>query len=346
MGIKTRLLPWPAAARATQKPASGPQAIVVDRCGPIGGSELPPGPVAHQLVSLREMADAVVDAHRRTRPASLDDDDGAIIKKPILALASPSPSRPAGRHALDPRPPRRRGPARRSRALRVFDSMCRSLPLFTPSCGLKHHHHRPAADPPRHSDSLLSHLASLPLPHPPPSGGLGSSSRRLTGTLFGYRHCRVSLALQDTARCLPDLVVELAVPTHALLRELSAMGGVRVVLETEKRAADDQHNHSHGEQQEHDDDAWVLEEVTWTMFCGGKRVGYAVRREPTALDVQVLETLWAVSMGGGVLPLPAVGAGDVDWPDGEMAYLRGSFEHTVGSRDSESLYMVGPPGGD
>ncbi|GJN01586.1 hypothetical protein PR202_ga18863 [Eleusine coracana subsp. coracana] len=288
------------------------------------------------------MADAVVEAHRRTRPASLDEaDDGAIIKKPILTLASPSPSR----HALDPRPPRRRGPARRSRALRVFDSMCRSLPLFNPSCGLRHHH-RPAADPPRHSDSLLSHLASLP--HPPPSGGLGSSSRRLTGTLFGYRNCRVSLALQDTARCLPHLVVELAVPTHALLRELSAMGGARVVLETEKRADDHNHNHNHnhnhGEQQEqeHDDDAWVLEEATWTMFCGGKRVGYAVRREPTALDVQVLETLWAVSMGGGVLPAVA----DVDWPDGEMAYLRGSFEHTVGSRDSESLYMVGPPGGD
>jgi uncharacterized protein (TIGR01570 family) len=47
-------------------------------------------------------------------------------------------------------------------------------------------------------------------------------------------------------------------------------------------------------------------------------------------------------MGGGVLP----SISDVDGPDGEMAYMRGSFDHTVGSRDSESLYMVGPPGGD
>jgi len=86
----------------------------------------------------------------------------------------------------------------------------------------------------------------------------------------------------------------------------------------------------------------VLEEPMWTMFCNGKRVGYAVRRDPTEDDIAVLETLWAVTMGGGVLP----GRSDVDGPDGEMAYMRGSFEHTVGSRDSESLYMVGPPGGD
>jgi uncharacterized protein (TIGR01570 family) len=38
------------------------------------------------------------------------------------------------------------------------------------------------------------------------------------------------------------------------------------------------------------------------MFCNGKRVGYAVRREPTEEDISVLETLWAVTMGGGVLP--------------------------------------------
>ncbi|MBF6085342.1 DUF617 domain-containing protein, partial [Nocardia cyriacigeorgica] len=58
-------------------------------------------------------------------------------------------------------------------------------------------------------------------------------------------------------------------------------------------------------------------------------------------DIAVLETLWAVSMGGGVLP----GRSDMDGPDGEMAYMRGSFEHTVGSRDSESLYMIAPQGG-
>lgn len=136
-------------------------------------------------------------------------------------------------------------------------------------------------------------------------------------------------------------MVELALPTHALLRELGAHAGARIVLEVEKRA---EQGTADGNEAiaTTDHDGWVLEELMWTMFCNGKRVGYAVRRDPTEEDIAVLETLWAVSMGGGVLP----GRSDMDGPDGEMAYMRGSFEHTVGSRDSESLYMVGPPGGD
>lgn len=78
------------------------------------------------------------------------------------------------------------------------------------------------------------------------------------------------------------------------------------------------------------------------MSCNGKKVGYAVRRDPTDDDIAVLETLWAVSMGGGVLP----GISDMDGKDGEMAYMRGSFEHIIGSRNSESLYMISPHGGD
>jgi len=170
----------------------------------------------------------------------------------------------------------------------------------------------------------------------------------------------VSLSLQQNARCQPTLIVELALPTHALLRELGAHAGARIVLEVEKRAehgggdasagvpdgneaiaAVGEGGGTNGFRHSHDD-GWVLEELMWTMFCNGKRVGYAVRREPTEEDIAVLETLWAVTMGGGVLP----GRSDVDGPDGEMAYMRGSFEHTVGSRDSESLYMVGPPGSD
>jgi uncharacterized protein (TIGR01570 family) len=268
----------------------------------------------------------IVDGSLRTRPASLpSSDEDATIKKPVLLLASPSGTAGRGR-ALEPRPTRR-APARRSRPLRVFESMCRSLPLFHPSCGRQA---RPGAAtaPGTAADSLLLHLASAASP--------GTPRRRLTGTLFGYRNCRVSLALQGTARCVPDLVVELAVPTHVLLRELGAMAGARIVLECEKRAPPS----SAGWR---DDDVWVLEEPMWTMFCNGKRVGYAVRREPNGVDVEVLEALWAVSMGGGVLP----SISDVDdGPDGEMAYMRGSFDHIVGSRDSESLYMVGPPGGD
>jgi hypothetical protein len=299
------------------------------------------------------------DPDRRTRPASLssegiddhDHEDAVCDDEPTECRASaPSPARSAG-HALE-EPPRRRAPTRRSQPVRVFQSMCRSLPLLNPRCG------RPLqsgacriATPARltPSDSLLSQLMG--------SSSAAASRHRLTGTLFGYRDGRVSLSLQDNARCRPTLVVELALPTHALLRELGAHAGARIVLESEKHAdggdaSDASHAAADGvggvggasfnKRHDNDDDGWVLEEPMWTMFCNGKRVGYAVRREPTDEDIAVLETLWAVTMGGGVLP----GRSDVDGPDGEMAYMRGSFEHTVGSRDSESLYMIGPPGGD
>ncbi|OEL23386.1 Protein MIZU-KUSSEI 1 [Dichanthelium oligosanthes] len=271
------------------------------------------------------------------------DHDDAVCKKPILRQAMPSPARSAG-HALE-EPPKRRAPGRRSRPVRMFQSMCRSLPLINPRCGRQL---QPGAcriaSPARltQSDSFLSQLLGSP------ASAASSSSHRLTGTLFGYRDGRISLSLQDNARCQPTFVVELALPTHALLRELGTHAGARIVLESEKHAAEqgDGAGHGHGvgsaSFKRNDDDGWVLEEPMWTMFCNGKRVGYAVRREPTEEDIAVLETLWAVTMGGGVLP----GRSDVDGPDGEMAYMRGSFEHTVGSRDSESLYMVAPPGGD
>ncbi|VAI40917.1 unnamed protein product [Triticum turgidum subsp. durum] len=60
-----------------------------------------------------------------------------------------------------------------------------------------------------------------------------------------------------------------------------------------------------------------------------------------------METLRAVSMGAGVLPVPAGAGGGVSGSaaDEEVAYMRGCFEHLVGSWDSESLYMVTPQGG-
>jgi len=196
-------------------------------------------------------------------------------------------------------------------------------------------------------------------------GGAASSQHRLTGTLFGYRDGRVSLSLQQNARCQPTLIVELALPTHALLRELGAHAGARIVLEVEKRAEQSgeadgaldgneaiagvcEGGGANGFRHSHND-GWVLEELMWTMFCNGKKTGYAVRREATDDDLTVMETLRAVSMGAGVLPrtraasLAATNAAVA--ADDEVPYMRGCFDHFIGSRDSESLYMIAPQGG-
>lgn len=118
------------------------------------------------------------------------------------------------------------------------------------------------------------------------------------------------------------MVVELAMQTNVLQKEMGS-GMVRIALECEKRADKDKMK--------------LLEEPLWSMFCNGKKTGYGVKREANEEDLQVLELLKPVSMGGGVLP------GNPD-ADSELAYIRAVFERVVGSKDSETLYMLSPEG--
>ncbi|KAF2284179.1 hypothetical protein GH714_019814 [Hevea brasiliensis] len=53
-----------------------------------------------------------------------------------------------------------------------------------------------------------------------------------------------------------------------------------------------------------------------------------------------MELLRAVSMGAGVLP----GNSEIEGPDGDLAYIRAHFDRVVGSKDSETLYMISPEG--
>lgn len=225
-----------------------------------------------------------------------------------------------------------RGRCRSPRFVRLFRSICRTLPIFTPKCKLL------SGAPCRLlSTSRFSAVA-------PSSSGIGCHSsvktlghdsivrhghnHLLTGTLFGYRKGRVSFSLQENSRCLPTVVFELAMNTIALLREMN-YGMVRIALECEKRPPDNK-------------DLKLLEESLWTMFCNGKKTGYGVRRETSEDDLVVMEMLKAVSMGAGVLPVKS----DMEGQEGEMAYVRAGFEHIIGSRDSETLYMIGPEGGN
>ncbi|KAJ6737113.1 PROTEIN MIZU-KUSSEI 1 [Salix viminalis] len=75
-------------------------------------------------------------------------------------------------------------------------------------------------------------------------------------------------------------------------------------------------------------------------FCNGKKSGYGVKREASEEDLNVMELLKAVSMGAGVLP----GTSEAEGPDEELAYMRAHFERVVGSKDSETLYMISPEG--
>ncbi|KAK4353891.1 hypothetical protein RND71_026085 [Anisodus tanguticus] len=193
----------------------------------------------------------------------------------------------------------------RTRVFQVFRNVFRSFPIITPAC----------------------RLPSLPGGRLPDSNSRIIPGSRITGTLFGYRKGRVSLSIQENPRTLPTVVVELALQTNVLQKEMN-LGMVRIALECEKRDKKEKIN--------------LLEEPLWTMYCNGKKNGYGVKREATEEDLNVMEILKPVSMGAGVLP----GKSDVEGPDGEMTYMRAHFERVVKSKDAETLYMLSPDAND
>lgn len=185
---------------------------------------------------------------------------------------------------------------------RAFRNVFRSFPIITPVCK----------------------LPSLP------GGRLPETKVGVSGTLFGYRKGRASLSIQENPGTLPTLVIDLAMQTNALQKEMS-LGMVRIALECEKRPD----NINNKEKMK------LLDEPCWTMFVNGKRSGYCAKRDATEEDLHLMEVLKAVSMGAGVLPPKSDVEGHMD---DEMAYMRAHFERVVGSKDSETLYMLSPDG--
>lgn len=148
-----------------------------------------------------------------------------------------------------------------------------------------------------------------------------SLGNRVTGTLFGNRKGHVHFAVQEDPRAQPVLLLELSTPTNSLVKEM-ASGLVRIALECER-------SQNRGK---------LFLEPVWTMYCNGRKAGYAIKRSCSETDVQILSIVQAVSMGAGVLPM------DEGGPDCELMYMRARFERVVGSKDSEAFYMMNPDG--
>lgn len=150
----------------------------------------------------------------------------------------------------------------------------------------------------------------------------------MTGTLFGYRKGRVSLAFQEDPRFAPTFVIELPLLTNALHKEM-ASGLVRIALESETRTNKKR----------------LMEEFVWAIFCNGHKMGYSIRRkQKLEEEIHVMQLLRGVSMGAGVLPCPS--SSEKDAVEGELTYMRARFERVVGSKDSEAFYMINPDGSE
>lgn len=148
-----------------------------------------------------------------------------------------------------------------------------------------------------------------------------------TGTLFGHRRGRVSLAIQEDPHRLPIFVIELPMSSIAFQKEM-ASDIVRLSLESETKTNRKK----------------VLEEFVWGVYCNGRKYGYSIRRKQMTDDeLHVMQSLRGVSMGAGVLP----GLSEKETAvDGELTYMRARFERVVGTKDSEAFHMINPEGAD
>ncbi|KAG6529842.1 protein MIZU-KUSSEI 1-like [Zingiber officinale] len=150
------------------------------------------------------------------------------------------------------------------------------------------------------------------------------ADKAIAVTLFGPRRGRISLAIQEDPRSPPFFLIELPVSTWVLQREMES-GLVKLALESETRTPRRK----------------VAEEYVWAVYCNGRKAGYAIRRkEASDEDRRVMGLLRGVSMGAGVLP--GFFTEKDAAADGELTYMRARFERVVGSKDSESFYMINP----
>lgn len=73
----------------------------------------------------------------------------------------------------------------------------------------------------------------------------------------------------------------------------------------------------------------LLAMAAWTMYCNGRKLGFAVKREPSRADVELLQKMQNVVVGAGL-------AAD------HVMYLRGKFERFHASANSDSFHLIDP----
>ncbi|KAI4331680.1 hypothetical protein MLD38_029840 [Melastoma candidum] len=146
------------------------------------------------------------------------------------------------------------------------------------------------------------------------------------GTIFGPRRGgHVWFCVQhDRLSMKPLLLLELSIPTLLLAKEMRSSGLVRIALECSAGTG------------ETNVGSWPLRSVpVWTLSCDGKKLGFAVKRRLSEKNRMILKTMQSISVGAGVIPSSGVSSS-------EVTYMRGNYEHVVGSTDSESFHLINP----
>ncbi|XP_043701885.1 protein MIZU-KUSSEI 1 [Telopea speciosissima] len=151
------------------------------------------------------------------------------------------------------------------------------------------------------------------------------SKSMVIGTIYGHRHGRVLFCIQhDRLTSRPSLLLEFSITTNHLVKEMQC-GVLRISLKCDRL----------------DMRTYPLHSIpVWTMYCNGRKVGFAVRRRATDKDRQILKTIQSVSFGAGIIPNDPTEEEKKD--GGEVMYMRASYERVLGSSDSESFHLLNP----
>lgn len=167
------------------------------------------------------------------------------------------------------------------------------------------------------------------------SGDALMTSTTITGTLLGSRKGKVSFCIQANANSTdPILFLELSIPTSVLAKEMRG-GTLRIVLESASTTTTST--------------TTLFSTPLWTMYCNGRRVGYAVNRRPSNADFEALTVMRSVDVGTGVINHGKEFHHEEN--DQELTYLRANFQRVRGgsstsssSSHCESFHLIDPEG--
>ncbi|PPR84695.1 hypothetical protein GOBAR_AA36019 [Gossypium barbadense] len=75
----------------------------------------------------------------------------------------------------------------------------------------------------------------------------------------------------------------------------------------------------------------------WTMYCNGRKIGFATKRKATRHNRLMLKTMQSIIVGAGMIPTGVGSSGSE-----EIMYMRANYEHVIGNSDYESFHLVNP----
>lgn len=62
----------------------------------------------------------------------------------------------------------------------------------------------------------------------------------------------------------------------------------------------------------------ILDTPVWTMYCNSRKVGYAIKRNPTKHDLEALRLMGSVAVGTGII---RGNNKELNYGDDEIMYL-------------------------